>query len=161
MCLRGRRIGWHALNARFEFFNFPPTRISPLSSKKGGSDKILLEFTILFLIFAIEYSLLHILQIQFKAVDFSGDMKSDTACSRCALDNFKQYTTMRHILFKLEYLFSKSSTMQGWEAATRIFLCFSERSLSKRVKTLGGQCFSTHIKNSIPLPLSIDQITGI
>jgi len=51
MCLRGRRIGWHALNARFEFFNLPPIRISPLSSKKGDSDKILLEvFTISFLI---------------------------------------------------------------------------------------------------------------
>ena len=46
MCLRGRRIGWHALNARFEFFNFPPTRIGPLS-KNGDSDKISLEaFTI-------------------------------------------------------------------------------------------------------------------
>jgi len=33
MCLRGRRIGWHALNARYEFFNLPPTRISPLSVK--------------------------------------------------------------------------------------------------------------------------------
>ena len=49
MCLRGRRIGWHALNTRFEFFNLPPTRI-PLSSKKGDNDKILLEaFTISFL----------------------------------------------------------------------------------------------------------------
>jgi len=30
MCvnLRGRRIEWHALNARFEFFNLPPTRIN-------------------------------------------------------------------------------------------------------------------------------------
>jgi len=32
---------------------------------------------------------------------------------------------MRHILFKLEYLFSKSSMMQGLkvEAVARIFLC--------------------------------------
>ena len=53
---------------------------------------------------------------------------------------------MRHILFKLEYLFSKSSMMQRWEmkAAMRIFLC-SERSLSKRVKT--GQCFSSHFRD--------------
>ena len=52
MYLRGRRIGWHALNARFEFFNLShsTTRINPLSSKKEDSDKILLEaFTILFL----------------------------------------------------------------------------------------------------------------
>ena len=71
--------------------------------------------------------------------------------SRCALDNRKQYAMMRHILFKLEYLFSKSSTMQGWEmeTATRIFFC-SGRSLSKRVKTLGGQCFSSHFRNSGP-----------
>ena len=50
--------------------------------------------------------------------------KSDTACSRCAVDNLKQYAMMRHILFKLEYLFNKSSTTQGWkmEAATWIFL---------------------------------------
>jgi len=47
MCLRGRRIGWHTLNVRFEFFNLPPTRISSLLSKKGDSDKKLLEaFTI-------------------------------------------------------------------------------------------------------------------
>ena len=37
------RIGCHALNARFEFFNLSPTRISPLSSKNGDSDKISLE----------------------------------------------------------------------------------------------------------------------
>ena len=36
----------------FEFFNLPPTRISPLSSKNGDSDKILLEVFISFLISA-------------------------------------------------------------------------------------------------------------
>ena len=57
---------------------------------------------------------------------------------------------MQHILFKLEYLFSKSM-MQGWEmeVATRIFLC-SGRLLSTRVMTLGGQCFSSHFRNSGP-----------
>jgi len=58
-------------------------------------------------------------------VDVSmGDTKVDIVCSRWSLDNLKQYAMMWHILFKLEYLFSKSSMMQGWkvEAATRIFL---------------------------------------
>jgi len=54
MYLRGRRIGWHTLNVRFEFFNLPPTRISSLSSKKGDSDKKLLEaFTISWLVLDI------------------------------------------------------------------------------------------------------------
>ena len=35
------------------------------------------------------------------------------------------------------------------EAAMRIFLC-SGRSLSKRVKILGGQYFSSHFRNSGP-----------
>jgi len=52
--------------------------------------------------------------MHFKAIDVStGDTKVDTMCSRWALDNFKQYVMMWHILPKLEYLFSKSSMMQG------------------------------------------------
>ena len=34
------------------------------------------------------------------------------------LDNLKRHAMMRHILFKLEYLFSKSSTMQEWKMET-------------------------------------------
>jgi len=94
MYLRGRRIGWHALNARFEFFNLShsTTRINPLSSKKEDSDKILLEaFTILFLTFMLDIYALAPL-CKFKAVDVStGVMKSDTVCSRYALNNLKQY----------------------------------------------------------------------
>ena len=117
MYLRGRRIGWHALNVRFEFFNLPPIRISPLSSKNRDSDKISLE-AYNFLISAW-YSWENarcctVLQIQFKTIDIStGDTKVDTACSWCALDNLKQYAMLRHILFKLEYLFSRRWCKDG------------------------------------------------
>ena len=43
--------------------------------------------------------------------------------------------------------------------ATRIFLC-SGKSLSKRVKTLGGQCFSSHFRNSGPFHHLLTLITS-